>query len=171
MYGERRPIGHSLVRAGDALAPAARHDLEVANEDAHQAESDFDALVSAKSVASDRGRGDVARTIVPLVETWGAAALTALFAALGGFTTSLAISDAREFGWPATRPSDELAQMSLDESLLGLPLFGAPTALLVAIFVTVSFFTARSHRIAGWLLPSALVVGAAVAPIIWAFTI
>ncbi len=142
----------------------------MANEDADWAESDFDALVSAKSVASDRGREDAARTSVPLIETWGAAALTSLFAALGGFTTSLAVFDAREFGWPATRPSDELAQMSLDESLLGLTLFGVPTALLVAIFVTVSFFTARSHRIAGCFLPSALVVGAAVAPVIWAFT-
>lgn len=170
MHGQARSIAHRLVRAGDALAPAARHDLEVANEGADRAESDFDALLSANSVGSDRGREDSACTTVPLVETWGAAALTSLFAALGSFTTSLAIFDAREFGWPASRPSDKLAQMSIDESLLGLPLFGVPTALLVATFVTVTFFTARSHRMTKWLLPSALVTGAAVAPIIWTFT-
>ncbi len=103
--------------------------------------------------------------------TWGIAALTSLFTAFGSFIVAITIADARELGWPSSRPSDQLAQMNLDESLLGLPLFGLPTALLVVIYVSSLFFIARDHLVAGWILPSMTVITAGVAPFVWAFTL
>ncbi len=120
---------------------------------------------------SSQREEDAGRTAARLGITWGVAALTSLLVAFGSFMLAITISEARSFGWPATRPTDQLAKMNLDESLLGLPLFGPPTALLVVIYVSSLFFVARGHRVAGWLLPSLMVIAAGVVPIAWAFTL
>ncbi len=138
------------------------------NESAEQ--SRFDALIhsSLQRDESSQREDDAGRTAARFGITWGVAALTSLFVAHGSFMLATTISEARSFGWPATRPTDQLAQMNLDETLLGLPLFGLPTALLVVIYVSSLFFVARGHRVAGWLLPSLMVIAVGIAPIAWA---